>query len=73
MTYDTTGKRRRTENLAGQVSATAWNCCHKITFAFPFDDIDNWRSSLERRVQSEEHVANNLNQYTSIEQCPRRW
>ena len=68
MTDDTTGKRRRTENLAGQATTTEWDCCHKIESAYPFDDIGNRRSSLERRVQSVEYVANNLNQYTSIEQ-----
>ena len=30
MTYDTTGKRIRTENLAGQATTTAWDCCHKV-------------------------------------------
>ncbi len=30
MTYDTIGKRIRTENLAGHATTTAWDCCHKV-------------------------------------------
>ena len=35
-------------------------------YGYDFDDIGNRRSSLERRVQGAQYVANNLNQYTSI-------
>ena len=28
MTYNFEGKRIATENLAGQVTTTAWDCCH---------------------------------------------
>ena len=30
MTYNAEGKRIRSENLAGQVTTTAWDCCHII-------------------------------------------
>ena len=31
MTYNTTGKRITSENLAGQITTTAWDCCHKVS------------------------------------------
>ena len=31
MTYNSTGKRITSENLAGQVTTTAWDCCHKVS------------------------------------------
>ena len=30
MTYNLEGKRVRAEDLAGRVTATEWNCCHKV-------------------------------------------
>ena len=35
-------------------------------YGYNFDDIGNRRSSLERRAQSAEYTANNLNQYTDM-------
>ena len=35
MTYNAEGKRIRSENLAGQVTTTAWNCCHKVSETYP--------------------------------------
>jgi len=31
MTYNLKGKRTSLENLAGQVTTTAWDCCHKVS------------------------------------------
>ena len=36
-------------------------------YGYDFDDIGNRRSSVERRTQSAEDTANNLNQYTAVE------
>ena len=30
MTYNEHGKRTSLENLAGQVTTTAWDCCRKV-------------------------------------------
>ena len=35
MTYNSEGKRTSLENLAGQVTTTAWNCCHKVSEVQP--------------------------------------
>ena len=42
MTYDTTGKRIRTENLAGQATTTAWDCCHKVSETRPDGSVTTW-------------------------------
>ena len=31
MTYNPQGKRITSENLAGQITTTAWDCCHKVS------------------------------------------
>ena len=31
MTYNSQGKRITSENLAGQVTTTAWDCCRKVS------------------------------------------
>ena len=36
-------------------------------YGYDFDDIGNRRSSVERRTQSAEYTANNLNQYTAVD------
>ena len=36
-------------------------------YGYDFDDIGNRRSSLERVTQSAEYAANNLNQYTAVD------
>ena len=35
MTYNSEGKRTSLENLAGQVTTTAWDCCHKVSETEP--------------------------------------
>ena len=35
MTYNAEGKRTSLENLAGQVTTTAWDCCHKVSEVQP--------------------------------------
>ena len=80
MTYNEQGKRITSENLAGQVMTTAWDCsaCTPVgelipaakyaksaEIAYGFDDIGNRETSSERGTNSV-YAANQLNQYCSI-------
>ncbi|MCQ2393356.1 MAG: hypothetical protein MJ249_03630 [Kiritimatiellae bacterium] len=51
-------------NVRGELVSATGNG----SYAYQYDDIGNRRTSAECGVQSAEYVANNLNQYTSIEQ-----
>ena len=42
MTYNSEGKQIRVENLAGQVTTTAWDCCHKISETMPDGSTTTW-------------------------------
>ena len=81
MAYNSHGKRIRSENLAGQVTTTAWDqfACTSVDelisaaknaksakHAYDFDDIGNRRTSSECGVRSAEYASNELNQYTII-------
>ena len=81
MTYNVTGKRIRSENLAGQVTTTAWDyfdCtpvgelnsaaknARSAEHAYDFDDIGNRETSSERGTNSV-YTANQLNQYTAVD------
>ena len=50
MTYNTTGKRIRTENLAGQATVTDWDCCHKVSETQPDGSTTTWDYDDEGRV-----------------------
>ncbi len=50
MTYNAEGKRTSLENLAGQVTTTAWNCCHKISEIQPDGSTTTWDYDDEGRV-----------------------
>ncbi len=50
MTYDTTGKRIRTENLAGQATVTDWDCCHKVSETGPDGSTTTWDYDDEGRI-----------------------
>lgn len=77
MAYNSHGKRIRSENLAGQVTTTAWDqfACTSVDelisvaknakHAYDFDDIGNRETSSERGTNSV-YAANQLNQYCSI-------
>ena len=80
MTYNSQGKRITSENLAGQVTTTAWDqfACTPVgelipaaknaksaEIAYDFDDIGNRETSFERGTNSV-YAANQLNQYTEI-------
>ena len=50
MTYNAEGKRTSLENLAGQVTTTAWDCCHKVSETQPDGYTTTWDYDDEGRV-----------------------
>ncbi len=42
MTYNLQGRRTSIENLAGQVTTTAWDCCHKVSETGPDGSTRTW-------------------------------
>ena len=50
MTYNSEGKRTSLENLAGQVTTTAWDCCHKVSETQPDGYTTTWDYDDEGRV-----------------------
>ena len=75
MAYNSHGKRIRSENLAGQVTTTAWDqfACTSVDelisaaknaksskHAYDFDDIGNRKTSAERGVQDKDKGQNLL-------------
>ena len=50
MTYNPQGKRITSENLAGQVTTTAWDCCHKVSETQPDGSTTTWDYDEEGRM-----------------------
>ena len=50
MTYNAEGKRTSLENLAGQITTTAWDCCHKVSETGPDGSTTTWDYDDEGRV-----------------------
>ena len=50
MTYNEQGKRTSLENLAGQVTTTAWDCCHKVSEVQPDGSTTTWDYDDEGRI-----------------------
>ena len=50
MTYNLPGKRITSENLAGQVTTTAWDCCHKVSVTEPDGSTTTWDYDDEGRM-----------------------
>ena len=50
MTYNSEGKRITSENLAGQVTTTAWNCCHKVSETKPDGSTTTWDYDVDGRM-----------------------
>ena len=50
MTYNAEGKRTSLENLAGQVTTTAWDCCHKVSETEPDGSTTTWDYDDEDRM-----------------------
>ena len=49
-TYSAEGKPIRLENLAGQVTTMAWDCCHKVSEVLPDGSTTTWDYDIEGRV-----------------------
>ena len=49
-TYNAEGKIVQRENLAGQVTTTAWDCCHKISETEPDGSTTTWDYDEEGRM-----------------------
>ena len=47
MTYNFEGKHITSENLAGQVTTTAWDCCHKVSESEPDGSTTTWDYDAE--------------------------
>ena len=52
MTYDSTGRRIRTENLAGETTAEAWDCCHRVLETRPDGSTTTWDYDDDGRLTS---------------------
>ncbi len=52
MTYDSTGRRIRTENLAGETTAEAWDCCHRVLKTRPDGSTTTWDYDDDGRLMS---------------------
>ena len=50
MTYNPQGKRITSENLAGQITTTAWDCCHKVSEVQPDGSTTTWDYDDEGRM-----------------------
>ncbi len=56
MTYNEQGKRITSENLAGQITTTAWDCCHKVSEVQPDGSTTTWDYDAEGRMIASSHL-----------------
>ena len=70
LTYNAEGKRIATENLAGQVTTTAWDCCHKISEVQPDGSTTMWDYDDEgRMVASSRLIPLDMTNVTWLTTC----
>ena len=70
MTYNLQGKRIRVENLAGQITTTAWDCCHKISETQPDGQTTTWDYDAEgRMIASSRLIPLDLTNVTWVTTC----
>ena len=70
MTYNTTGKRIRTENLAGQATVTDWDCCHKVSETQPDGSTTTWDYDDDgRMIASSRLIPTDLTNVTWVTTC----
>ena len=70
MTYNTTGKRIQTENLAGQAMVTDWDCCHKVSETQPDGSTTTWDYDEEgRMVASSRLIPFDMTNVTWVTSC----
>ena len=51
-TYSAEGRPIRLENLAGQVTTMAWDCCHKVSEILPDGSTTTWDYDMEGRISA---------------------
>ena len=57
MTYDSTGRCIRTENLAGETTAEAWDCCHRVLETRPDGSTTTWDYDDDGRLTSSSRLV----------------
>ncbi len=72
MTYNSEGKRITSENLAGQVTTTAWDCCHKVSEVQPDGSTTTWDYDDEgRMIASSRLIPLDMTNVTWLTTCYR--
>jgi len=72
MTYNAEGKRTSLENLAGQVTTTAWDCCHKVSEVQPDGSTTTWDYDDEgRMIASSRLIPLDMTNVTWLTSCYR--
>ena len=72
MTYNPQGKRITSENLAGQVTTTAWDCCHKVSETEPDGSTTTWDYDDEgRMIASSRLIPLDMTNVTWLTTCYR--
>ena len=70
LTYNAEGKRIKSENLAGQITTTAWDCCHKISEVQPDGSTTMWDYDEEgRMVASSRLIPLDMTNVTWLTTC----
>ena len=69
-TYNAEGKRIKSENLAGQITITAWDCCHKISEVQPDGSTTMWDYDDEgRMIASSRLIPMDMTNVTWLTTC----
>ena len=69
-TYNVEGKRIKSETLAGQITTTAWDCCHKISEVQPDGSTTMWDYDDEgRMVASSRLIPLDMTNVTWLTTC----
>ena len=70
LTYNAEGKRISSENLAGQITTTAWDCCHKISEVQPDGSTTMWDYDDEgRMIASSRLIPMDMTNVTWLTTC----
>ena len=70
LTYNAEGKRIKSENLAGQITTTTWDCCHKISEVQPDGSTTMWDYDEEgRMVASSRLIPMDMTNVTWLTTC----
>ena len=72
MTYNFEGKRISSENLAGQITTTAWDCCHKVSETEPDGSTTTWDYDDDgRMIASSRLIPLDMTNVTWLTTCYR--